>query len=75
METVKKESKENTRNEKYTKEYFGGLISQLNTAEEGISKIEDKSIEIIVKKKKWKREQEKEQSTEICESMSKGLTY
>lgn len=48
----KKESKENTRNEKYTKEYFGGLISQLNTTEEGISKIEDKSIEVIVKKKK-----------------------
>lgn len=59
-------------------EYFSGFTSRLNTAKEGISKLEYKSTEITVKHKENMREREKkkkEQSTEICESMSKGLTY
>lgn len=42
--------KENARN-KVSDEYFGKLISELKTAKEGVCKLEDKSVESIVKYK------------------------
>lgn len=40
-------------------EYFSGFTSRLNTAKEGISKLEYKSTEITVKHKENMREREK----------------